>query len=142
MGKDAEFLNYIYQNAKMGVVGIDNIKSKIFDDDLKKIIATQRNEYEKITAEASKLLNELGVSEKDISGMSKVMTYVMANLELLKDDSSSNIAKMMIDGSNKGIIEITKNLNSYTNMNSRIIKLAKKLLATEQHNIDELKIYL
>ena len=74
--------------------------------------------------------------------MSKVMTYVMANLELLKDDSSSNIAKMMIDGSNKGIIEITKNLNSYTNMNSRIIKLAKKLLATEQHNIDELKIYL
>ena len=142
MGKDAEFLNYIYQNAKMGVVGIDNIKSKIFDDDLKKIIATQRNEYEKITDEASKLLNELGVSEKDISGMSKVMTYVMANLELLKDDSSSNIAKMMIDGSNKGIIEITKNLNSYTNMNSRIIKLAKKLLATEQHNIDELKIYL
>ena len=28
MGKDTEFLNYIYQNAKMGVVGIDNIKLK------------------------------------------------------------------------------------------------------------------
>ena len=33
MGKDAEFLNYIYQNAKMGVIGIDNIKDKIFDDE-------------------------------------------------------------------------------------------------------------
>ena len=48
----------------------------------------------------------------------------------------------MIEGSKKGIIEINKNLNSYNNMNSKIIKLAKKLLATEQHNIDELKIYL
>lgn len=142
MGKDAEFLNYIYQNAKMGVIGIDNIKDKIFDDELKNIIATQKKEYQKIADDASSILNELGLTEKDVSKMTKVTTYVMANLEMLKDDSSSNIAKLMIEGSNKGIIEINKNLNSYNNMNSKIIKLAKKLLATEQHNIDELKIYL
>lgn len=142
MGKDAEFLNYIYQNAKMGVIGIDNIKDKIFDDELKNIIATQKKEYQKIADDASNILNELGLTEKDVSKMAKVSTYVMANLEMLKDDSSSNIAKLMIEGSNKGIIEINKNLNSYNNMNSKIIKLAKKLLATEQHNIDELKIYL
>lgn len=142
MGKDAEFLNYIYQNAKMGVIGIDNIKDKIFDDELKNIIATQKKEYLKIADDASSILNELGLTEKDVSKMAKVSTYVMANLEMLKDDSSSNIAKLMIEGSNKGIIEINKNLNSYNNMNSKIIKLAKKLLATEQHNIDELKIYL
>ena len=142
MGKDAEFLNYIYQNAKMGVIGIDNIKDKIFDDELKNIIATQKKEYQKIADDASSILNELGLTEKDVSKMAKVSTYVMANLEMLKDDSSSNIAKLMIEGSNKGIIEINKNLNSYNNMNSKIIKLAKELLATEQHNIDELKIYL
>ena len=142
MGKDAEFLNYIYQNAKMGVIGIDNIKDKIFDDELKNVIATQKKEYQKIADDASSILNELGLTEKDVSKMAKVSTYVMANLEMLKDDSSSNIAKLMIEGSNKGIIEINKNLNSYNNMNSKIIKLAKKLLATEQHNIDDLKIYL
>lgn len=142
MGKDIEFLNYIYQNAKMGVVGIDNIKGKIFDDELKNIIASQKKEYETIADNASKLLNELGATEKDISSLAKVMTYFMANMELLKDDSASNIAKMMIEGSNKGIIEITQKLNSYSNMNAKIIKLAKKLLATEQHNIEDLKIYL
>ena len=137
MGKDAEFLNYIYQNAKMGVIGIDNIKDKIFDDELKNIIAMQKKEYQKIADDASSILNELGLTEKDVSKMAKVSTSVMANLEMLKDDSSSNIAKLMIEGSNKGIMEINKNLNSYNNMNSKIIKLAKKLLATEQHNIDE-----
>ena len=142
MGKDVEFLNYIYQNAKMGVVGIDNIKGKIFDDDLKNIIARQKKEYESIADHATRLLAELGVSEKDVSGFAKVMTYFMANMELLKDDSSSNIAKLMIEGSNKGIIEINKHLNSYTNMDPKITKLAKQLSATEQHNIDELKLYL
>lgn len=142
MGKDVEFLNYIYQNAKMGVVGIDNIKAKIYDEELKDLIATQRKEYVTICDEATKILNELGVGEKDISAMAKVMTYFMANLELLKDDSASNIAKLMIDGSNKGIVEITKKLNGYNNANKKIEKLARKLLVTEQHNIDELKIYL
>ena len=142
MGKDAEFLNYIFQNAKMGVTGIDNIKDKIYDDELKNIIATQKKEYQKIVDEATKLLNDLGVSEKDIGKMAQVMTYITANLELLKDDSTSNIAKMMIEGSNKGIIEINKNLNSYNNMNQNVIKIAKKLLAKEKNNIDELKIYL
>ena len=142
MGKDIEFLNYIYQNAKMGVVGIDNIKAKIYDTELKDLIATQRKEYVSICDEATKLLNELGVGEKDISAMAKVMTYFMANLELLKDDSASNIAKLMIEGSNKGIVEITKKLNVYSNSNKKVEKLAKKLLVTEQHNIDELKIYL
>lgn len=142
MGKDVEFLNYIYQNAKMGVVGIDNIKAKIYDEELKDLIATQRKEYVSICDETTKLLNELGVSEKDISTMAKVMTYFMANLELLKDDSASNIAKLMIEGSNKGIVEITKKLNGYNNANKKVEKLAKKLLVTEQHNIDELKIYL
>jgi len=142
MGKDVEFLNYIYQNAKMGVVGIDNIKAKIYDEELKDLIATQRKEYVTICDEATKILNELGVGEKDISTMAKVMTYFMANLELLKDDSASNIAKLMIDGSNKGIVEITKKLNGYNNANKKVEKLARKLLVTEQHNIDELKIYL
>ena len=32
MGKDAEFLNYILQNAKMGVSGIDNIATKIVNE--------------------------------------------------------------------------------------------------------------
>ena len=95
MGKDAEFLNYIYQNAKMGVIGIDNIKDKIFDDELKNIIATQKKEYQKIADDASSILNELGLTEKDVSKMAKVSTYVMANLEMLKDDSSSNIARLI-----------------------------------------------
>ena len=142
MEKEVEFLNYMYQNAKMGIVGIDDIKSHIEDEDLKKLIARQRSEYESIADECIEILASMGKDEEDISNMSKVMSYMMVSMEMLKDDSSSNIAKLMIEGSNKGIIQINKKLNSFNNIDSKIVKLAKKLLATEQHNIDDLKIYL
>ena len=142
MEKEIEFLQYIYQNAKMGIVGIDDIKSHIEDEDLKKTITRQKSEYESIANECIKILANYKKDEEDISNMSKIMSYVMVNMQMLKDDSASNIAKLMIEGSNKGIIQINEKLNNYANINPKIIKLAKKLLVTEQHNIDDLKIYL
>ena len=122
MEKDIEFLNYIYQNAKMGIEGIDDIKKHIESDELKKLISRQEKEYEDIADDA--------------------IMHMMVNMQMLKDDSESNIAKLMIEGSNKGVIQITEKLNHYSNVDSKIVKLAKKLLATEEHNIDDLKIYL
>ena len=142
MEKEVEFLKFLYQNAKMGIVGIDDIKSHIEDEDLKKLISRQRSEYEEVANECIIILNEMGKDEEDISGMSKIMSYMVVGMEMLKDDSSSNIAKLMIEGSNKGIIQINEKLNDYSNVNPKITKLAKKLLKTEQHNIDDLKIYL
>ena len=139
MEKEVEFLKFLYQNAKMGIVGIDDIKSHIEDEDLKKLISRQRSE---VANECIIILNEMGKDEEDISGMSKIMSYMVVGMEMLKDDSSSNIAKLMIEGSNKGIIQINEKLNDYSNVNPKITKLAKKLLKTEQHNIDDLKIYL
>ncbi|MBE6161533.1 MAG: hypothetical protein E7158_04905 [Firmicutes bacterium] len=142
MDKEVEFLKYIYQNAKMGIEGIDDIKKHIETDELKELIARQKSEYESIANDAILLLNKSGAHEDDISALSKAMSYMMVNMKMLKDDSESNIAKLMIEGSNKGVIQITEKINSYTNVNPKIIKLAKKLLATEEHNIEELKIYL
>lgn len=142
MEKDIEFLNYIYQNAKMGIEGIDDIKKHIESDELKKLISRQKKEYEDIADDAIMLLANYGKDEEDISSLSKVMSYMMVNMQMLKDDSESNIAKLMIEGSNKGVIQITEKLNHYSNVDSKIVKLAKKLLATEEHNIDDLKIYL
>lgn len=142
MENDIEFLQFIYQNAKMGIVGIDDIDNHIEDVNLKETILRQKSEYESIADDCIEILAELGKEEKDISNVAKFMSYMVASVEMLKDDSSSNIAKLMIEGSNKGIIQINEKLNDYDNINPKIVKIAKKLLATEQHNIDDLKIYL
>ena len=69
-------------------------------------------------------------------------SYMMSKMKLMKDSSSSAIAKMMIEGSNKGIIEITEKLNNYPKDDQEIVDLANKLLDIEQKNLDDLKEFL
>ena len=142
MNEDIEMLNYIYQNAKMGVVGIDNIKSSIKDKKLLKIIREQENDYYEICNESMKLLSLSNAERKNVTPITKMMTYMDAKMKLLKDNSDSNIAKMMIEGSNMGIIAVQEKLNNYKGADKKIIKLANRLLEIEQINLDRLKPYL
>ena len=74
--------------------------------------------------------------------MAKVSTKIMSEMSMLKDDSSKNIAKMMIEGTNKGIIELTEHINAYDNNDAEIIVLANKYKDILENNIEELKRYL
>ena len=135
-------LNYIYQNAHMGVIGINHIENNIEDDNLRKLILKQKAEYEVIVNETLAIFKEYHKESKDISIMAKIGSYMSAKFNLLKSDNTNVIAKMMIEGSNKGIIEITEKLNNYHGDNKEIVSLAKKLLRTEEYNLEELKRYL
>lgn len=142
MNEDTELLNYIYQNAKMGIVGIDNIKKDIQDSEFLKVIKEQENDYYEICTKALKWLSNCNVERKNITAMSKLMTFMDAKIKLTKDNSISNIAKMMIEGNNMGIIAITEKLNNYQGADKKIIKLAKDLLKIEERNLENLKKYL
>ena len=143
MNKDVEFLDYIYQNAEMGIVGIDHIIDRVKDASLEKLINEQREEYENILDEAKEIYKKYGKDEKELSKLTKISSNIMSEMMMLAKKGEDNaIAKMMIEGSNKGIIEITEKLNNLKTDDEEIKTLAEKLLATEQHNLDELKKYL
>lgn len=144
MNKDIEFLDYIFKNAQMGVVGIENILDRIENVNLEKLINEQKEAYEDILKAAKEIYKKYGKDEKEITKMAKISSNITANMKLLQKNKDNDhiIAKMMIDGNNKGIIAITEKLNSFKNCDSEIQSLAEKLLKTEQHNLDELKKYL
>lgn len=143
MNKDIEFLDYIYQNAEMGLVGIDKIIDKVENEDLESLILEQRSEYEHIMEDAKEIYKKYGKDEKELSKLTKLSSNIMTDMMLITKKGETNlITKMMIEGSNKGIIAITEKLNHYKDSDKEIIDLAEKLLATEQHNLDELKKYL
>ena len=143
MNKDIEFLDYIYQNAEMGLVGIDKIIDRVSDESLERLILEQRAEYAHIMDDAKDIYKKYGKYEKELSKLTKISSNIMTEMMMITKKGETNlIAKMMIEGSNKGIIAITEKLNNFTDSDSEIKALAEKLLATEQHNLDELKKYL
>ena len=142
MSEEVEFLNYIYKNAEMGVIGIDDVITKAKDEKFIKVLKSEREEYQNICREAEDILKKYGHQNEEVGTMAKMSTKMMAEMKMLKDESDQTIAKMMVEGSNKGVIEITEKINAYNNTDVEIVVLANKLKATLEKNIDELKKYL
>ncbi len=140
--ENIEFLNYIYKNAEMGVIGIDDVITKVDDEKFIKLLKIQREEYKTCENEALNILKKYGQSNESVGTMAKVSSKVMAEMELLKDNSVNTVAKMMMEGTNKGIIEITEKINAYDSNDAEVVVLAGKLKATLEKNIDDLKKYL
>ncbi len=142
MDGNTEMLNYIYQNTQMGTDTINQLLGIVDDDKFSKQLQSQLNEYKNIKSKAAKMLNEHGRTEKGISTMLKVGTYMNIEFKTMKDNSPEKVAEMLIQGSTMGVIDATKNLKKYKDADSDILKLGEKLLKTEESNIDNLKSYL
>lgn len=140
--QNVEYLNCIYKNANMGIIGIDDIIEKVNSSEFEKVLSNEKNEYDAICREAINILKKYGKKEEDVSSLAKVSTKIMSEMKLLKETTDEVIAKMMIEGTNKGIIEVSEKINSYDNSDSEIVLLLNKLSELLKNNIEELKKYL
>ena len=136
-----QFLNLIYQNAQMGLIGIDTVIKKVENEKMAKLIQEQRKEYEEFLEDARKILLKYGAKEEEISKLKELSSKAMAEVMTMKK-GDSEIAKLMMEGNQKGVLEITAELNQYHGDDEEILNLAKRLLATEEHNREEFKQYL
>ena len=141
--KNIEFLNLIYQNAEMGLIGIDAVKDKVESSEIAKVIEEQRKEYDKFCSDAKKLLSKYGAKEEEISALKKLSSKIMSEaMTINKDDK--NIVKLMMEGNEKGVIAIKEKLNMFKDddISDDVRDLGEKLYATEEHNREEFESYL
>jgi len=138
-----KFLNLLYQNAGMGLIGIDTVIKKIENEKLAKLISEQRKEYETYCEMVQKVLIKFGAKEEEIGKIKELSTKMMSEF-MTVGKSDNEIAKMMMQGNERGALEVQEKLNMYQNENidNEVIELAKKLLATVEHNREELKGFL
>ena len=139
--KNIIFLNLIHQNAQMGLIGIDTVIKKVENNKIAKLIQEQRKEYEKFLEDAKSILIKYGAKEEEISKLKELSSKAMAEV-MTMNKGDKEIAKLMMEGNQKGVLEITAELNQYEGDDEEILNLAKRLLETEEHNREEFKQYL
>lgn len=142
MDSNTEFLNYIYQNAEMGKDTISQLMRIVQEKRFKQKLESQKKEYNEIFDLASNKIENSKNTSKGIGTITKVSTYLMINLNTIRDKTPSHIAEMIIQGSTMGIVEITKKLREYVNADKDVLSLANRLLKFEQQNIEEMKQFL
>lgn len=139
---EKEIVLKLYQNLDMGVIGILSIEDKIEMQSLAKVILNQKEEYIKLKKEMIPLCKKYDVLDKELGTFVKMNSDLMANMKTLLDSSDSHIANMMMEGTNKGLIQLEELQNHYSGKDEKIISMLQKVVDFEHQNYEELKIYL
>lgn len=140
-----EFLTYIYKVAEMGANSSKQLLSILNkkDNKITSLVEEEYNEYKKYQEEICVLLKSNGVPEPTSGLLVKASSYVGINLELMRDNSDSKIADMLIQGFTMGVLEITRKLKKFHDkINKEERTIAENLIDFQNKQIKILKKYL
>lgn len=139
---EKEILLKLYQNVDMGIVGIDAIYNQIAEKKLKKKIKSQRKEYIILKRKLSKLCKYYKVTDKELGPFVKLNSELMVVMKTMFDKTDSKIVKLMMEGTNKGLIQLQELLNHYNKKDKKLVKIIEEILELEHQNNNELKKFL
>ena len=142
MNENINALDEINKGATMGMDAIKYILEKVEDKDFKKVLKDQYNKYVDISKRINELYDEYSEKEPhEISTMEKVMTWSNVQMETMNDKSNSNIAEMLIQGTNMGIIEGRKLLN-HKETDEKVNSLVQEYVDMQEDAVEKLKTFL
>lgn len=139
---DVKILQEVQKNTKMAIKAIDTISEKIYDDDLSMHVTRESMRYADIYNKATdRLLNGKAASYRE-TGFQDMMLKGGVRANTMLNTSTSHIAELMIQGSNRGLTSMWKAVNHYENAGNISMEIAKELMDFEEKNIEKLKAYL
>jgi len=142
MNAETNLLSAIYQNADMGCSSIEKIIPKIADNELRSEVTSQLRRYRRSYNRVCSELHAERIEPKKLSPFTKAMSEIGLAVSCAADSSTSNISKMLIQGTNMGIIRLNKSLNAADGVSESVRNEAVDMLRAEQAYIDKLKPYL
>ncbi len=135
-------LNQINTGIKMGMDSISNISEKINNTNLKKELLFQYDKYNEILNSVNTELKNYDEFPKELNPMQKASGWMMIEWNTITDKSDSNIAKMMLKGSNMGIIQGTKLLNDNPKTTENIKNILNNFITFQKDSVEQLRKYL
>ncbi len=142
--KNAEFLQDIYSNVKMGSDSIINLLPKIKDDDMKTMMTSQLNQYEKYAQNVKDKLVAQGIQPKEVNPMSKLGAKIGMEMKSMQDSTTSHMAEMMVQGSTMDVTDLLQKVSAYESYPEcrDSVSLAKEIVDFEERNIEKMKKFL
>lgn len=138
---NVDVLNEMYKIVTMGIIGIDEVKEKIENNVLEKNILDCKKKYQTYKLDIAKMLNEYNEEPQEINAFVKMFNEMYTDIKLINNDDSK-IVKMMIEGTNKGIIKLQEIKNNKEIKDKNIEKLAYELLELLEFQVNAWKVYL
>lgn len=145
MNENMELLNFVYENAEMGMHSLNNLSDILRNKDnkIKGLIEDELKEYNSLLKESEKLLKKNKIEPKKTNLMAKISSKMGIAMETMKDNSDPAIASMIIEGLTMGIVEMETKIENYKKLvDKKILKLSTKFLKFQEEEIEKLKTFM
>jgi len=139
---DVSVLQEVQKNTKMAIKAIDALNGKVYDDGLSVQMAREAMKYSEIYNKATDRLLSGGASSHKDNGIQDMMLRSAVRTNTMFNTSTSHIAEMLIQGSNRGLTSMWKAINHNERAGNTSMEVAKELMDFEEKNIERLKQYL
>ena len=145
MNENMELLNFVYENAEMGVHTLNILSDTLRkrDNKIKGLIEDELKEYNNFLKESEKLLKKNKIEPKKTNLMAKLSSKMGITMETMKDNSDPAIASIVIEGLTMGIVEMQTKIENYKKLvDKKILKLSIKFLKFQEEEIEKLKTFM
>lgn len=145
MNENMELINFVYENAEMGVHTLNNLSDILRNKDnkIKGLIEDELKEYNNFLKESEKLLKKNKLEPKKTNLMAKFSSKMGIAMETMKDNSDTAIASMVIEGLTMGIVEMETKIENYKKIvDKKILKLSNKFVKFQEEEIEKLKTFM
>ena len=138
METNTNLLNVIYENADMGIIGIDKVLEKTNNPKLQKELLKERKYYLKVVKDVKKMIKDNHGSVNEVSMFAKISSEVYSDIKLINNDSDKIIIQMMIEGIYKSIGILKTKKIEYNNVSEDIKMYLDKFINKIEKDINVL----
>ncbi|MCI5845832.1 MAG: hypothetical protein MRZ94_08635 [Oscillospiraceae bacterium] len=135
-------LNGFYKNASVGKDSIFCVLEYTEDPALRKELCTQLEYYENQQQKIRQQMKASYLYPQEQGTLAKFCSNASIRMRCLGKNDSSRIAKLMVEGTNMGLIQLSQLLNNHTEIAASIRQQGKEMIQQEENYLNRLKPYL
>lgn len=142
MDKNLEVLKEVCKGVKMGMEAISYVSDKVEDENFKNTLTHEYSMYNNILDKVDDAYSNYNEIPSDASLKDKAMLWYGVQVNTIKDNSTSKLAELLVQGTNMGIIEGRRLLNHNKGLDTDVDKLLNDFVDFQEQSVEKLKKYL
>ncbi len=142
MEQTSSVLNGYYKNVSVGIDATESVLSKTKNESLNHELNKQLDYYKEQKTALSQEMLRMGITPESKGTMAKLCTEMNVAFHSIGGIEDREIAKLMVQGTNMGIVQMTELMNRHQDIPSDIKRLGKEMIRREEAYIERLKPYL
>ena len=142
MDKNVKALREICKGVKMGMDSIEYLQDKAKGQNLSNYLKHEYSMYNNVLDKVNSAFSNYNIEPNDPSFGTKAMLWYGIQTNTIVDHTDSKLSELLMQGTNMGIIEGRRILNSNPDLDKDVKNLINDFVSYQEESVEKLKEFL